>query len=255
MEKSGGAILFLEIVTPGNHTINNGQGATQMPKKHPPAAKLTIYHQIRTEIITGKKMAGERLSIDRLKEQFGTSVTPVRDALQMLSQEGLVTIKPRSGYYVTIVTLKELNDMLDMRSILELAAVERAAQRISDEQIVRLETVHSGYTNDSDESYARYTTENKKFHCMVAQASGNHELATQVSHIHDRLARFTVMIQTGKVMARVHADLTERLKARDVPGAKAAMEEELSTAKTMIMDRIMEKEAVHWHLGTASSGS
>ena len=106
-----------------------------MPIKTGDAAKLSIYKKIRADIITGKKIPGERLAIDILKKEFGTSITPVRDALQMLSQEDLVTIKPRSGYYVTLVTLKELNDMLDLREILELAAVERAAEKINGEQI------------------------------------------------------------------------------------------------------------------------
>jgi len=98
-----------------------------MPKKTGHVTKQIIYKRIRADIITGRKKAGERLSIDSLKKKFGTSVTPVREALQMLSHEDFVTIKPQSGYYVTLVSLKELNDMLEMRQILELAAVERAA--------------------------------------------------------------------------------------------------------------------------------
>ncbi len=67
-----------------------------MPRKIGDATKHTIYQRIRADIITGQKKPGERLSIDILKNEFGTSVTPVRDALQMLSQEDLVTIKPEN---------------------------------------------------------------------------------------------------------------------------------------------------------------
>lgn len=223
-----------------------------MQKKPIDAAKHSIYHQIRTEIITNRKKPGERLSIDLLKTQFGTSVTPVRDALQMLSQEDLVTIKPRSGYYVTLVTLKQLNDMLDLRAILELAAVERAAEKITDTQIAHLEKVHAGYTNDEDESYARYTLENRNFHTLIAETSGNRELAQQIAHIHDRLARFVVLSKTGKQMIHTHGILVERLKAHDAPGALKAMQKELIDGKRLIMDRIMEEEANYWHLGTSS---
>ena len=140
-----------------------------MPKKTGNATKHIIYRRIRADIITGKKKPGERLSIDVLKNEFGTSVTPVRDALQMLNQEDLVTIKPRSGYYVTLVSLKELNDMLELRQILELAAVERAAEKITHEQIAVLENVHAGYTNEENETYSRYTEENQDFHYLVAK--------------------------------------------------------------------------------------
>ncbi|WP_027362803.1 GntR family transcriptional regulator [Desulfospira joergensenii] len=224
-----------------------------MPQKTKDAAKDIIYRKIRTEIITGRKKPGERLSIDLLKKEFGTSVTPVRDALQMLGQEELVTIKPRSGYYVTLITLKELNDMLDLRCILELASAALAAERVTEEQISRLETVHAGYTDDGDESNARYTEENKKFHYLVAQASGNHELALQIAHIHDRLARFVVMSTTGKKIAQTHSILIGRLKAHDAAGAQKAMKKEIDDGRKLIMDRIMQEEANYWHLGATGS--
>jgi DNA-binding GntR family transcriptional regulator len=219
-----------------------------MPKEKTNAAKHTIYKQIRTEIIAGKKKPGERLSIDLLKTQFSTSVTPVREALQMLGQEHLVTIKPRSGYYVTFITLKQLNDMLELRNILEQAAIVRAAEKITDEQICHLEKLHAGYTDKADESYARYTEENKKFHYCMAEASGNHELAIQIAHLHDRLARFMVMSNPGEHMGEVHGILIVRLKAHDVPGAQKTIQKELLDGQKAIMDKIIQEEAGSWNL-------
>ncbi|MCG8619626.1 MAG: GntR family transcriptional regulator [Desulfobacterales bacterium] len=225
-----------------------------MAAKPTDAAKQTIYNSIRAEIISGERKPGERLSIDRLKEKFGTSVTPVRDALQMLSQEELITIKPRSGYYVTLVTLKELNDMMDLRGILELAVVERVVKKITDEQIRTLEEIHKGYTDDKTESFIRYTDENRNFHVMLAEFSGNHELALQVGHLHDRLARFMVMSNPGTEMIDIHSRMLERLKARDLGGAIKAMQKELANGKYLIMERIMEEEASFWHLGASAPG-
>ncbi|MCD4719536.1 MAG: GntR family transcriptional regulator [Desulfobacula sp.] len=221
-----------------------------MPEKIGDASKHVIYKRIRADIITGRKKPGERLSIDILKEEFGTSVTPVRDALQMLSHEDLVTIKPRSGYYVTLVSLKELTDMIEFRQILELAAVERAAQKINGEQIAILENVHAGYTNDDDETYSRYTEENQNFHYLVAKASGNDELARQIKHLHDRLARFVVIVRSGKHMIDIHGRLIKKLKAHDPAGAKKTLLKELDEARTAIMEKIMQEEAASWHLGT-----
>lgn len=226
-----------------------------MPGKTGDATKYRIYKRIRAEIITGKKKPGERLSIDILKKEFGTSVTPVRDALQMLSQEDLVTIKPRSGYYITLVSLKELNDMLELRQILELAAVERAAEKISDEQIALLEKVHAGFTTDDDTNYSRYSEENKNFHYLIAQASGNHELAKQIEQLHDRLARFMIIIRSGKIMSDVHGRLINRLKAHDPAGAKKAIQKELDEARLRIMDKIMQEESGSWHLGMGNGSS
>jgi len=221
-----------------------------MPKKTGTATKHVIYKRIRTDIITGRIKAGARLSIDNLKKEFGTSVTPVREALQILSHEDLVTIKPRSGYYVTLVSLKELTDMIEFREILELAAVERAARDINSDQIAILEKVHKGYTDDENETYLRYTEENQNFHYLVAKASGNLELAQQIKHLHDRLARFVVIIRSGRHMIDFHGRLIERLKAHDPVGAKKTLQKELDGAKTAIMEKIMQEEAASWHLGT-----
>ncbi len=223
-----------------------------MPRKSTAETKHAIYKKIRAQIITGSKKPGERLSIDILKQEFGTSVTPVRDALQMLNQEDLVTIKPRSGYYITTVTLKELNNMLELREILELAAVERAAEKITDAQIALLEAIHAGFTDDRDETYSRYADENHNFHCQVAKASGNDELALQISRLHDRLARFMIVVRSGKYMIDIHQRLIDRLKAHDPAGARKALKKELDEGKTVIMDRIMQKEAGSWHLSAGN---
>jgi DNA-binding GntR family transcriptional regulator len=133
-------------------------------------SKSRIYRGVRRAIIMGNCKPGERLDVEQLAHNYETSVTPVRDALQMLSQEGLVTIKPRSGYYVARITLKELRDMLELRKILELAAIERSVLRATPEQLDELRHVHAGYTGDDDLSYDRYTDENRRFHYLLARA-------------------------------------------------------------------------------------
>ncbi|MBF0258271.1 MAG: GntR family transcriptional regulator [Desulfamplus sp.] len=216
-------------------------------------AKRDIYNVLRSAILNGQLKPGERLTIDDLKADFGTSVTPVRDALQMLNQEALVTIKPRSGYFVTRITLKELRDMLELREILELASIERAAKNITPEKIEQLRQIHKGYTGDDDISYTRYTDENRNFHYMVAEASENMELTVTLGHLLDRLARFMVVRHAGKDMANIHEPLIERLEAHDGEGARQVLMDELNHTKLAIMERVMQEEAAFWHLGGGSS--
>jgi DNA-binding GntR family transcriptional regulator len=213
------------------------------------STKKQIYAALRSEIILGHRKPGERLAVDDLKSRFGTSVTPVRDALQMLNQEELITIKPRAGYFVTWITLKELRDMLELREILEVAAVERAAETVTEEQLIELKQVHAGYAGDDDQAYTRYTDENRRFHYLLARASGNQELALALRRLHDRLARFMVMRKAGKNLENIHAVLIERLEAHDVAGARKAILEEVRNSRLAIMDRIMQEEAANWHVG------
>ncbi|MCI0520328.1 MAG: GntR family transcriptional regulator [Chloroflexi bacterium] len=221
------------------------------PSELPPfssTARLLIYRQIRREIIMGRRKAGERLNVEGLALRFATSITPVRDALQMLQNEELVTIRPRSGIFVASITLKQLRDMLDLRKTLELAAVERAALRIAEDQIARLRAVHAGYTGDDDESYDRYTDENRRFHYLVAVASGNMELAELVGRLHDRLARFMVARRAGKSQVITHANIVNALEAHHIERSRRAMLEDIDPSSDAILDAILENVSASWRI-------
>lgn len=207
-----------------------------------------IYKQLRRAIIMGRRTPGERLNVEELCKTYETGISPVRDALQMLGQEGLVTIKPRSGYFVTNVTLKELRDMLEVREILEVAVVERAAPRITEAELAALASVHAGYTGDDDESYDRYTDENRNFHRILAQASGNAELADMLGRLHDKLARFMVMRHAGGTQHETHASIVAALRARDVVAARQAMIDEVTGSRQAILDRVVQGEGASWQI-------
>ncbi len=215
-------------------------------------SKNKIHTELRRAIIMGRRKPNERLDVQELTETFGSSVTPVRDALHMLAQEGLVTIKARSGYFVAHVTLKELRDLLELREVLEVAAIERAAKRITDEQIEQLERVHAGYTGDDDESYDRYTDENRRFHYLIAEASGNAELAETLGRLLDRMARFMVLRHAGATQDRTHARIIETLRARDADAARQAMLDEIIETRDILLERIMQEQGAHWGIGISN---
>ena len=211
-------------------------------------SRSQICTELRRSIIMGHRAPGERLSVESLADSYGTSVTPIRDALQMLSEAGLVTIKPRSGYFITRITLKQLRDLLELREILELAAVRRAANHITEAQLDALKSVHAGYTGDDDESYDRYTQENRQFHFLVAQASGNQELADTVAHLHDRLARFMVICHAGETMEKTHARIIEALATQDAESAQQALQNELAETRALLLERVIQKDGGSWLL-------
>jgi len=200
-------------------------------------------------VITGHRLPGEKIDVRELARRYGTSITPIREALQMLHQEGLVTIKPHVGYLVTQVTLKQLRDLMELREILELAAVERAASRITGQQLQDLEGVYAGYTGDDDESYARYTAENRTFHCAIAQATGNQELTEVLGHLHDRLARFMVLRHAGETMNLSHARIVDALRAHQADEACRAMRDELTETHEIVLERVIQEQGDYWSLG------
>lgn len=206
-----------------------------------------IYMELRRSIIKGYLKPGERLDIVKLAKHYETSITPLRDALNLLSQEGLVTIKPRRGYYVCQITVRQLIDLFDVREILETAAVQRAVSRISDEQIDELIHDYSAY---DDESYDRYIDENRRFHCLIAKATGNDELVQMMGRVHDMLARFMFLAfrQNVKTQDKTHADIIAALRARDHDTVMKAMIDEIRSTRDSVIARVLEEQSASWQI-------
>ena len=159
-------------------------------------------------------------------------------------------IRPRSGYFVARMTLKQLRDMLDLRKLLELAAVERAVLRATPEQIEQLRSVHAGYTGDDDKYYDRYTDENRRFHYMLGVASGNQELADVIGRLHDHLARFMVIRHAGQSQESTHTRISDAIQAHDVGAARQALLDDIDTSADAILDGVTEDIAITWNTNT-----
>ena len=130
-----------------------------------------------------------------------------------------------------------------------VAAIERAALRITGSQIEELRAVHAGYTGDDDESYDRYTDENRQFHYSIALISGNRELAETLGRLLDRLARFMVLRHAGQSQEVTHARIVDALQARNVEAARAALLDDIDTSSDVIMDATLEEIADSWPVG------
>lgn len=213
-------------------------------------SKDRIYQDLRRSIILGQFQPGQKLNLDELAQHHQTSVTPVREALQMLAQEDLITSRAHSGYYVTRVTLKELKDLLEMREILEVAAVERAAAQITEEQLEALEQVHAGEITTGHEDYERSVIENRRFHYLIALASGNQELADQLCRLHDRLARFFVFVHSAAGVQERHQRLISALRSHEIEQAREAMLNEINETREITLNQVIEKEGRTWYLGS-----
>lgn len=100
-----------------------------------------VFENLREAILEGKLEPGQRLMEVQLAEQLGVSRTPVREAIRKLELEGLVVMLPRKGAYVADVSLKDIIDVLEIRSTLEGLAAYLAADRITEEGVERLKAI------------------------------------------------------------------------------------------------------------------
>src|SRR6476620_10330330 len=96
-----------------------------------------VYGELRTRVLTRQEAAGAKLSLHVLAEELGVSRSPVHHALTRLVSEGLLTVRPRRGYYVAPVTARAVAEGYDVRLALELLAAEQAIPELSGDEIAR----------------------------------------------------------------------------------------------------------------------
>ena len=94
-----------------------------------------VFNTLRQAILKGELKPGERLMEIALAERLGVSRTPIREAMRKLELEGLVVMIPRRGAQVANITEKDLNDVLEVRIVLENMAIEKACARMTEEDI------------------------------------------------------------------------------------------------------------------------
>ena len=118
-----------------------------------------VFNTLREAILKGDLKPGERLMELQLASKLGVSRTPIREAIRMLEQEGLAVTTPRKGAEVAKMTLKDMEDVLEIRDALDELAVRIACQKISDEQLKQLEDMKELFEKSTyvivDKCYAK----------------------------------------------------------------------------------------------------
>ena len=130
-----------------------------------------VYEQLRTRVLTRREPAGAKLSLHVLAAELGVSRSPVHHALTRLVSEGLLTVRPRRGYYVAPVTARAIAEGYDVRLALELLAAERAIPDLSGDQIARFVDVLEA--TDAAISHEEWDAANAAFHEYQIDLAGS----------------------------------------------------------------------------------
>lgn len=135
------------------------------------------YERIRVAILTGRLKPGQRISEQELAEQLRVSRTPIREALRQLELEMLVVHVPRKGVEIAKPSREVVEQVYQMRIVLEGLAAKLTSQRIDDEGLAALERSlngsRRGYESGDDDALV---LNNADFHTLIARHSGNAQL-------------------------------------------------------------------------------
>jgi DNA-binding GntR family transcriptional regulator len=195
------------------------------------------YRQIRADVLFGHLKPGQRLKLDRLRAEYATSVSTLREILNRLVSEGLVTAEGQKGFDVAPVSVPDLQEVANMRLFLENHALELSFAAGDLEWEGRVVAAHhklarieqrllAGVEADPVE-WKRYDWE---FHHSLVSACGSAELLDIHCGVYDKYLRYQMVVGIfrGEVAAREHADLLDCALARRVDQAKAILATHIS---------------------------
>ncbi|MCZ8133818.1 MAG: GntR family transcriptional regulator [Rhodobacteraceae bacterium] len=186
-----------------------------------------VYQTLREAILSLAYRPGEILRKPEICEALGVSRSPVADAVARLAAEGLVDVVPQAGTFVARFSMEEIREGAFLREAIEVAAIERVAEAITEEQLTQLRrnlTVQAALIADGDVP-GFYQTD-AAMHELILSFTGFRKLAqvSETAWLHVNRARQLILPVPGRIAATLdeHRAILAALEARDPDAARLA---------------------------------
>lgn len=196
---------------------------------------------LRQEIFSGTLAPGSFVDEVALCERLEISRTPLREALKVLTAEGLVRHEPRRGCFVNEVTERDLDDIFPVIALLEGRCAHEAALRASDADLTALEALHDRLQKAArHKRIVDYYDTNYTIHEAIITLADNRWLAQVIGDLRKilKLARLQQLHAPGRLEQSLseHMAVFAALKARDAEGAEAAMRTHLTRQREALRE-------------------
>ncbi|HEX4745344.1 MAG TPA: GntR family transcriptional regulator [Gaiellaceae bacterium] len=198
-----------------------------------------VYEELRTRILTRQEPSGAKLSLHALATELGVSRSPVHHALTRLVSEGLLTVRPRRGYYVAPVTARTVAEGYDVRLALELLAAERSVADIDERQLARFADLLDA--TDAAISHEEWDAANAAFHEHQIDLAGNAVLSRFYRELSVNLMMQVIRgghVEGHEHLVTEHRRIVEAFAASDLAAAQRAIREHVETGRRIALDAI-----------------
>ncbi|MFZ5783260.1 MAG: GntR family transcriptional regulator [Pseudomonadota bacterium] len=214
-----------------------------------PSLGEEIYGRVKRDILSCILLPGERCSEGQLAEQYGVGKAPIRWALAALSRECLVIARPRQGYTVAPLTIESVNEVFDVRLIIEPAAARMAAGRADTRLLKDIQArIAARWKAGDRRSERRWIEANIAFHVEITRAAGNERLTRIASALLDESQRtmhlLTFVFDGVRPMGRDHEDLIDALGRGDGETAERVARRHLEYSRKLMMDTLLGNAAI-----------
>lgn len=225
------------------------EAETAAPSQPRPRAKVLrqsdlAYEKIQRAIARCELIPGTTVSETELEKRFRLQRAGTRTALERLAAQGLVQPIHRRGYRIKPITLRDLNDLFQLREIIERAAVRIAAGRVDEVSLRRLDRICAkSYTPHDRISEEGFLRANSEFHILIASVAGNERLVNtlrSILHEMERIFHFGLSERNRtEEMRHEHEALIVALTEGNADAAERAICNELASSKAMVLDALM----------------
>ncbi|WP_425059658.1 HTH-type transcriptional repressor RspR [Sporomusa carbonis] len=208
-----------------------------------------VAETLREAIVNGVLKPGERLMEIQLAEELGVSRTPVREAIRKLELEGFVVMIPRRGTYVADLSIKDINEVYEIRTALDVLAAGLAVERITEDELEQLERllVEIGELiggGDTD----KIVEIDSQFHDVLYRASRNDRLVGIINNLREQFTRFrSISIQyPGRMEKSIeeHRRLVEAIASRDTELAQQIAREHMENSEQTLLQDLNERRQI-----------
>lgn len=188
-----------------------------------------VYNEIRSKILSNQLVPGNRLKEESWAKKMDVSRISIREALQRLLGEGLLTKGNKGGYFVKPMEMSDLQEIRELREILELGALRLARQKITEENILELEKICDDFTNMVKNGYFGGACEaDVKFHETLFDIAGNEKLkniylSSNIPLFHFKLGRAQAHMDDYAQTDSEHRKILDALKTKDFSKAKEVL--------------------------------
>lgn len=200
-----------------------------------------VYLHIKNKILNNELKPGSRVEYDSLIEELGVSRTPLRDALNMLDQEGLIEIKPRAGTFISTPKVKDIEEIYDIRKGLERQAVHLASSFISMTDLEKLKSeVEEAEIAMKRGDLEPFFNSDRNFHQTIIRHSRNQRLIDIMDRLEAQVKWFgiimTINFDRPKQASDMHKQIIEAMHESKIGEAKQLMEEHIEQVKNSILE-------------------
>jgi len=196
---------------------------------------------LRRAIVTGELRPGQRVPQEEVAGRLGVSIAPVREALRTLEQEGQVTYLPRRGYFITALEIDDLEEIYELRAIVEARAARRALDALDEAALTRIELAARDCAEAARRGDVPAELEaNRRFHFAILESPAQPHTLRLIRLLWDSTETYRALYYNSQAerdeSIGAHDRITSAVRARDADRLVAELDAHRDRALAVLRD-------------------